>query len=397
VALAVLLVVGGAGAFATLRLRRPDAVPTLADVRAPVRTVPASTVALPWPSTGQAAVSIPSLGVTEASGLEAPVSVASLTKLMTAYVVLRDHPLVPGQAGPTIDVGTDDAVDALLDGQQGNTNVAVAIGETLTESQVLGGMLVHSADNFADMLAVWDAGSVPAFVTKMNAAAAALGMTQSHFADASGVDGNSRSTAADLLKVAALDMDDPVAAGFVAMPSITLPVAGTVKSYTPLVGTNGVVGVKSGYSSSAAGCDLMAIERTIGGHQVLLLAAVTGQTGANVLLHAGLHSLALLDTVAAHIRSVVVTRARQVEAHVHEASSSVNAVASSSTTFLSWPTLAEKVSFVPSGTLDQGTARGTLVGIVVASLGPQRATVPVRLDADVPHETVLQRLFWGLF
>ena len=84
----------------------------------------------------------------------------------------------------------------------------MALNEQITEQQVLGGMLVHSADNYADLLARWDAGSIPAFVAKMNAAAARLGMGHSHFADASGVDPGSQSTASDLLKVAALDMAD---------------------------------------------------------------------------------------------------------------------------------------------------------------------------------------------
>ncbi len=61
-------------------------------------------------------------------------------------------------------------------------------GEELTERQLLNGLLVHSANNFADVLAQWDAGTMPAFVAKMNAAAAALGMAHTHYADASGLD-----------------------------------------------------------------------------------------------------------------------------------------------------------------------------------------------------------------
>ncbi len=392
-----LLVIAGAAAFVTVRLRRPDVAPVVVTVRPPVDAVPADSVTLPWPSTGQAAVAIPSLGVKEASGLEAPVSVASLTKLMTAYVVLRDHPLAPGEQGPSVTVSPVDAYADVYDAAQGNTNVEVAVGETLTESQLLGGLLVHSADNFADMLARWDAGSTPDFVAKMNAAAADLGMTQSHFADASGVDGASVSTASDILKVAQLELENPVVASFAAMPSVTLPVAGKVGSYTPLLGVDGVIGMKSGYSSTAGGCDVMAVQRTVGGKPVLLLAVVTGQLGSNVLGQAGLHSLALINTMDRLLRAVPITRAGQVEAHVEEASSSVDAVATSSATFLSWPSLAEKREFVPMGTVHVGTSRGTQVGTVVASLGPQRTSVPVRLSSDVPHETLWQRIFWKAF
>ncbi len=97
-----------------------------------------------------------------ASGPEQPVPVASLTKLMTAYVVLHDHPLAPDEAGPTITVTQADVVDYDTDTVDDDANAQVALGERLTERQVLSGLLVHSADNYADLLARWDAGSIPA-------------------------------------------------------------------------------------------------------------------------------------------------------------------------------------------------------------------------------------------
>ena len=184
----------------------------------------------------------------------------------------------------------------------------MALNEQISEEQVLGGMLVHSADNFADLLATWDAGGIPAFVAKMNAEAVRLGMDHSHFADPSGVSPGSESTASDLLKVATLDMADPTFASMVQMSSITLPLAGTISTYTPLLGLQGVIGVKSGYTSQAGGGDVLAVDRTVDGKSVLLLAAVTGQTGPIVLAQAGLHALALVDAVAPLIGTTQVLR-----------------------------------------------------------------------------------------
>ena len=73
--------------------------------------VPAQAVTLPWPTTGQGAIAVPSIGVDVASGPEQAVPVASLTKLMTAYVVLHDHPLALDQPGPTITVSQADVDD----------------------------------------------------------------------------------------------------------------------------------------------------------------------------------------------------------------------------------------------------------------------------------------------
>ena len=115
----------------------------------------------------------------------------------------------------------------------------------------------------------------------MNAAAAHLGMSQSHFADASGVSTGSVSTAADILKVAAPDMANPDFASMVKLTSVTLPVAGTISTYTPLIGLQGVIGVKSGFTTAAGGCDVVGAVRNVHGRPVLLLAAVTGQTGVD--------------------------------------------------------------------------------------------------------------------
>ena len=171
--LAVLaLLVAAAGVFAAVRLSAADPPPVVTPVTLHPVTVPATTVALPWPQIGQGAIAVPSIGVDVASGPEQAVPVASLTKLMTAYVILHDHPLAGGRSGPTITVTAADVSDYDNDTVNDDSNAQVVAGEKVTEEQVLGGMLVHSADNYADLLARWDAGSQAAFVAKMNADAA---------------------------------------------------------------------------------------------------------------------------------------------------------------------------------------------------------------------------------
>jgi serine-type D-Ala-D-Ala carboxypeptidase (penicillin-binding protein 5/6) len=391
VAVAVLL--AAAGAFVGVRLSRPDPAPTVTAALPRSVSVPAAAVSLPWPATGQGAVAVPAVGMDVASGPEQPVSVASLTKLMTAYVVLHDHPLAPGQPGPTITVTQADVNDYELDTVSDNSNAMVAVGEQLTEEQVLGGMLVHSADNFADLLARWDAGSIPAFVAKMNATAARLGMTKSHFADPSGVDPGSQSTASDLLKVAAPDMADPTFAAMVKMSAVTLPLAGTISTYTPLLGLAGVIGVKSGFTTAAGGCDVLGVERTVHGRSVLLLAAVTGQEGPDVLALAGLHGLALVNALGPLIGSTPVLAPHSVVAHVTEAGTAVAASTAASVSMLTWPGVTVSRVFRPVHDLTDAARRGDRVGTVVVTLGGQRDAVPVRLDRDVPHPSLVQKVF----
>ncbi len=359
-----------------------------------VHVAAASTpVALPWPTTGQSAIAVPAIGIDVTSGPEQSVPIASLTKMMTAYLVLRDHPLKPDENGPSITMTQTDLDDFETDTVEDEANAQVTVGEVLTEHQLLEGLLVHSANNFADTLARWDAGDVPTFVAKMNAMAQQLGMLHTHYADPSGFDEGSQSTAGDLLKVASLDMENPAFASIVKMSSVTLPVAGTISTYTPWLGFQGVIGVKSGFTTAAGGCDVVAVMRQAHGKNVMILAAVTGQSGPNVLDAAGYLALKLADNVGVSIGSTAVVHAGDEVAEVKAGGHTVAATAGSTVTMLSWPGVSAHQKVVRGRTVRAGAGAGTRIGSVVVGLGTQRAVIPVRLKAPLPKPTMLQRLF----
>jgi serine-type D-Ala-D-Ala carboxypeptidase (penicillin-binding protein 5/6) len=385
-------------ALAAVAAVRLHAAPPVAAVTATMSTQvdvpPASTpVALPWPAAGQSAVAVPAIGIDVTSGPEQAVPIASLTKMMTAYLILRDHPLQPGENGPDITMTQADLDDFETATVTDQANAQVAVGEVLTEHQLLEGLLVHSANNFAETLARWDAGDVTTFVAKMNAAAQQLGMHNTHYADPSGFDQGSQSTAGDLLKVASQDMENPAFASIVKMSSVTLPVAGTISTYTPWLGFQGVIGVKSGFTTAAGGCDVVAVVRRAHGKNVMILAAVTGQTGPEVLDAAGYLALKLADQVGVSIGSVPLVRAGDQVANVRVAGHTVSATAASNVTMLSWPGVSAQRQVVRGRTVRAGAKAGTRVGSVVVGLGTQRAVIPVRLKAPLPQPTMLQRLF----
>jgi D-alanyl-D-alanine carboxypeptidase (penicillin-binding protein 5/6) len=387
----VILVVVVAG-VAVVRLEAPTPVAAVTGIMGSTVHVASSPVVLPWPATGQAAVSVPSVGIDVTSGPETPVPIASLTKMMTAYVILHDHPVLVGQNGPDITMGQADVDDFNNDTVQDGANAQVTVGEVLTERQLLEGLLVHSANNFADTLARWDAGSIPAFVAKMNSTAAELGMDHTHYADPSGFDQNSQSTAGDLLKVAGLDMENPTFAGIVRMSSVTLPVAGTISTYTPLLGFQGVIGVKSGFTTAAGGCDVVAVVRMVHGQPTLVLSAVTGQTGPNVLVDAGFIALNLANHAGTSVGTTAFVRAGEVVAHVSVAGHTVAASAARTADVLSWPGVSADRVLVDGKAIVAGAKEGKRVGSVVIVLGTQRVVIPVTLRGDLPKPTVLQRL-----
>src|SRR5256714_5055298 len=130
-----------------------------------------------WPAYGQAAVQLGQSQVRAGPNQhEAPI--ASVAKVMTAYVVLRDHPLQPGEDGPTITLTDADVADTERRRRQQESVVSVVAGEQLTELQALQALLLPSANNIAAVLAHWDAGSASRFVARMNATARSLGMTR---------------------------------------------------------------------------------------------------------------------------------------------------------------------------------------------------------------------------
>ena len=118
--------------------------------------------------------------------------------------------------------------------------MSIAAGEQLTERQALQALLLPSANNIAAVLARWDAGSADRFVARMNATARSLGMTHTRYTDPSGYDDATVSTAADQVRIVDRAMRLPVFASIVAIPSATLPVAGTVHNTNTLLGRTGL-------------------------------------------------------------------------------------------------------------------------------------------------------------
>jgi D-alanyl-D-alanine carboxypeptidase (penicillin-binding protein 5/6) len=139
-----------------------------------------------WPAYGQAAVILTGQPRINVGPNQHAAPIASLAKVMTAYLVLRDHPLRSGQDGPTITLTDADVADTDRRAGQHESVVPVAAGEQLTEGQALEALLLPSANNIAAVLARWDAGSEHRFVDRMNATARSLGMAHTRYTDPSG-------------------------------------------------------------------------------------------------------------------------------------------------------------------------------------------------------------------
>ncbi|HET9733138.1 MAG TPA: hypothetical protein VFP54_10725 [Acidimicrobiales bacterium] len=358
-------------------------------------SVPGSPPAMPFPPEGEAAVGIMGVGTIAASGGNQPVPIASITKVMTAYVLLNDHPLAPGQQGPSITLTATDVANyqAGLAGQQ--SVVKVEAGEKLTELQALQGLLIPSANDLATALANWDAGSVPAFLAKMNSTAAQMGMSHTHFTDVIGLDATTVSTASDLMILGQKAMANQVLASIVGQKQVDLPVAGMQYNTDYILGRNGVIGIKTGSSSEAGGTFLFAANAAAAGKPAVVIGSVLGQKTASELQSALSASAALIAAAPGAVQTVTVLPAGTRVATIHVPwGHDVAVVTTKPVSVLGWPglTFTEKVRLRPVG---RGTPAGTEVATVELASGGSTVTVPAATTTAIGSPGLAWRIVHG--
>lgn len=189
---------------------------------------------------------------------------ASLTKIMTALVALESAPL-------------QDVVKIDRRALIHPSSLKFHSGEEFLLRDLVAAMLVASANDACEAVAWHVGGDAKHFVTMMNDRARALGLTNTHFANACGFDAPGHySTAADLAKLTEQALQEPI---FAMMVRTVMQDIATVndKRHIALYNTNEllldrtVTGVKTGYTSKAGRC-LIASSTFENGHRVLLVA-----------------------------------------------------------------------------------------------------------------------------
>ena len=337
--------------------------------------VAGSSPAVAWPARGSAAVLIEGIGTVGVHADDKPRPLASVVKIMTALVILEAHPLRPGEQGSTVKITAADVAAYRAAVADDQSAVLVVEGEELTEYQLLEGLLLPSANNFADLLARWDAGSTQAFVVKMNARAAALGMADTRYVDPSGNDPASTGTARDQLLLAQVAMRNEIFSEIVAQPQTMLPAVGTVYNVNALIGSGGVIGVKTGSGPESGGCFVVAATATVGGQPVRVFGAVLGTL---LLSDAFKASQELIKAAIAAPREVqVVAPGQQVGELTTAWGATVPVVAASSASVPAWgglPIRTEVVVTPPAS----GTVVGTTVGTLAVEVGPNKRSVSVQ-------------------
>lgn len=236
----------------------------------------APSVSLPWPPYGQAAIGIDNQGVIASHGTETPSPTASTAKLITALCVLKKHPITPGQSGPIITISPADVAIYNKYQSEDGSDMVVVNGEQLTEYQMLEAMMLPSADNIADSLAIWSFGSLTNYSAYANNFLKTHGLNSTHVGnDASGYDPSTTSTASNLVKIGELVMDSPILSGIVSKPSVSgMPIVGTIRNYNMLLGKDNIVGIKTGNTNQAGGVYISASKLMVNNSSVTIVTAI---------------------------------------------------------------------------------------------------------------------------
>ncbi|MEU0447124.1 D-alanyl-D-alanine carboxypeptidase [Streptomyces tendae] len=350
---------------------------------------------IPWPSSGQAALDVQGIGTFGSSGDQKPVPIASVAKVMTAYVILRDHPLKSGAEGPKIKIDQA-AEDQSQAGQESTVNVFE--GDSISQREALESILIASANNVARLLARWDAGSEKAFVQKMNAAAKDLGMTNTTYTDPSGLNNTTVSTAVDQVKLAKEAMKQPAFREVAAMMSYDDYKGVNHSNWNHLVGHNDVVGIKTGTTTSALGNLVFAAKKEVGGETKTIVGAVVRQPAGgadNTILGAALDSSDKLIRAAQDtLKSSTILKKGTVVGYVDDGlGGRTPVVATKDVKAVGWAGLTVKLTFtadeVPH-TAPAGTKVGTLT---VGDGGTSGAVkVPVALRDDLVEPGLSDKL-----
>lgn len=344
-------------------------------------------LALPWPDQGQSAVEVEGVGSLGTSGAQKPVPIASVTKVMTAYLVLKAHPLTVDQKGPSIRIDAQAGEEAKAEDE---SRVRVTEGQQFTERQMLELLLIPSGNNIARQLARWDAHSEQAFVKKMNETAKKLGMKNTTYTDPSGLKASTKSTAVDQLKLARAAMQSEAFRAVVAIPNIHVPgVSERIFNNNNLLVKPGVVGIKTGSSTPAGGALMWAAEKTVDGKPQRILGVVLEQqsdTGLAASLElVQTNSYKLITAVQNALTSAVVVKKGQVVGHVDDGlGGTTPVVATKDLTAIGWPGLTVNIEITDGGKgVPHKEKTGAVIGELRVGSGPGRMMTPVALQADL--------------
>ncbi|MFF8290993.1 D-alanyl-D-alanine carboxypeptidase family protein [Streptomyces sp. NPDC016309] len=369
--------------FAIVQFVRPLPAPTLKMTATSSFTFEGGKPSLPWPGEGQGYMSATGLGTVDSFGEQKPVPIGSVAKAMTAYVILKEHPLKKGSKGEMIEIDALAEKEGGYDAQNESTLNTVKAGEKISEYDALAAIMIPSANNIARLLARWDAGSEAAFVKKMNDTAKELGMKNTTYTDPSGLNHTTVSSAEDQVKLGEKLVEIPSLVEITAMPWWTDPSGKKWRNYNDLVPYDGALGIKTGSTTKAGGNLLFAAHKKVGDTDQLIVGAVLAQYKTPILGSAIAASKEAMLATQDLLADRAVVKKGDVVGYVDDGlGGSTPVIATKDVKVVGWSGLTVKLELGNDGRpLPHSAPAGTQVGVLTVGEGASQVRVPVALKS----------------
>jgi D-alanyl-D-alanine carboxypeptidase (penicillin-binding protein 5/6) len=240
---------------------------------------------------------------------EKKLSPAGTSNIMTAVIALENASL--GDAYTVTE-------DALANVKYDQPQLGIKVGETYTLEQLLYAILLNSDNDAANAIAIGISGTIDAFVEKMNKKAEDLGLSNTHFANPTGLQNeNHYISAGDLAALARYAMQNPDFRNIVKTQKYDMQTphgAQTLLSTNHLVSRykypyhyyTGAIGIKSGNSADAGYCLVSAAEK----NSLYIISVVMGcdNTDAKDGAYSFTDTAKMLDYIFENYKSVLLAR-----------------------------------------------------------------------------------------
>ncbi|MFF9401706.1 serine hydrolase [Streptomyces sp. NPDC014744] len=383
--------------FAIVQMVRPLPDPELGLSVESAYTFKGQRLELDWPSQGQSAVSVDGIGSMGSAGAQKPAPIASVAKVMTAYVVLKGHPLTGKEEGEKITVDQQAEDESK---REDESTAPITKGQQFTQKQLLQLLMIPSGNNAARLFARWDSPSEKEFVAKMNAAAKELGMTNTRYTDPSGLDKSTVSTAEDQIKLGRAVMQNDVFREIVDTPQIKIPgIDQVIYNNNTILLEPGVSGIKTGSSTPAGGNLLWSANTVVDGKKLWIYGAVMGQQAGTGQPYDSLvmsleNSLKVIKGAQKAVTSAQVVKKGDVVGYVDDGlGGRTPVVATRDLKAKGWPGLKVELSISDNGKrVPNSASTGTEVGVVTVGTGPGKVSAPVALQEELKSPGFGQKL-----
>ena len=307
---------------------------------------------------------------------------ASTAKIMLALLILNKYPLTAGQTGPIIPITVNDEKMQQQMANNGQSTMLVQTGTNLNEYQALQALLIASANNIANKLAIWGFGSEAEYAKQANEYAKNIGMAQTNFADSSGFSPNTRGTASDMLTLSQKAMENDVVAQIVSQKYADLPIAGRVQNTNTSLGIVGIDGIKTGYTIEAGGCLLYSAKNIIP-----IIGTIMGAPNKELALEEAPANVEIITSKITHVNTIY--KGQPIGYYKLPWGNNINVIASDTLSISAWKGESPKTDIK----LDTFTLNSQFNGQAISTSSIQKkAEIQLKLSGKISNPSILWRI-----